>query len=186
MGINEVDDVQNTIEEGDKINFGEFWNWKEQWEMRSLAGDIQGAENQLEERNFDSTWNTNLQSFGGKDSFPLFFWAKNNTEMFKEMCDVERKILESGASSHGFSFPHKNLLVMWLWVSHRTQIWSLWRTAAGKSVCNILSEICQIRGRRAFWSEEGRAHHWICRTWVKCQKMNRILADTIMKREYMT
>ena len=60
MGINKVDDVQNTIEESDKINFGEFWNWKEQWEMRSLAGDIQGAENQLEERNFDSTWNTNL------------------------------------------------------------------------------------------------------------------------------
>lgn len=30
MGINEVDDVENTIEEGDKVNFGEFLNWKEQ------------------------------------------------------------------------------------------------------------------------------------------------------------
>lgn len=106
--------------------------------------------------------------------------------MSKEMRDMERKILESGASSREFSFPRKSLLVMWLWVRHRTQIWSLYRTAAGKSVCNILSEIHQIRGRRAFWSEEGRTHHWICRTWVKCQKMNRILADTIMKGEYVT
>lgn len=30
--------------------------------------------------------------------------------MFQEMHDAHRKILEFGAGSHGFSFPHKRLL----------------------------------------------------------------------------